>query len=184
MPDSAGKRESVEQDKRGSHSGPEGIAMYITACWVWWTGCSGCCGKTPKSRLKWLALLTQTDFQSPRSTSPRGQRACPGTGRECRVAPCAGSWRVRHYGRSGALDLGGTHWTCLGPPISFLFEMKTSLAPLASRLTRRVVTSWLLKARSWSERKGEQGTVICRFLLLGWGFNSLPSAGIYYNTLL
>lgn len=74
------------------------------------------------------------------------------------MAPCAGSERVTHGGRSGALDLGGGRRTRLGrPPLSSVFEMNTSATLLASRLARCAATSWLRKARAQQKRRPGTG---------------------------
>lgn len=104
-----------------------------------------------------LGPLTQTRFQSRRSKSPGGQRACPGTGRESVLRPALAPEGQNLWERSGALGLGGGLWTRLGRPHLSVFEMKTFATLLASRLTRCAVTSWLLKARAQQKRRPGTG---------------------------
>lgn len=113
-------------------------------------------------RLRRTLPLAQTRFQSPRPTHPVGRGRARGP---ARVPSCA--LGVTHRGRSGALDLG-ERWARLGRPRLSHFEMRASPAPQVSCLTRRVVTSWLLKARARRKRRGGRGAVICRCVTAYW----------------
>lgn len=120
-------------------------------------------GRLPSlSRLRRTLPLAQTRFQSPRPTHPVGRGRARGP---ARVPSCA--LGVTHRGRSGALDLG-ERWARLGRPRLSHFEMRASPAPQVSCLTRRVVTSWLLKARARRKRRGGRGAVICRCVTAYW----------------
>lgn len=133
------------------------------------------------SLLRSTLPLTQTHFQSPQSTSPRGQRACPGTWPESRVAPGAGCARVRHGGRSGAKERAGparaaTH-------ISPLRDENVS-CPISR--TRCSVNFFLGCLKKEPDGKGDGNwshSVFCRFLTACWAGVSASTGAQVFTTL-
>ena len=172
MPDSMGMPESNKKYVAShSHSRREVHVHYGELNVL--TGCSECCGKTPKFHPRKTLPLTQTRFQSPWSTSSRRQRARPWIRRtpvsQRGLGEAQARWRVRRPGHPRGRTLGTA-----GLPTSllFLWEVKTPATSVASRLTRCRVT-WLLKARP------ELGAIFVGFsLLCGLGFCPSPRRAV------
>lgn len=123
------------------------------------------------SLLRWTLPLTQTHFQSPQSTSPRGQRACPGTWPESRVAPGAGCARVRHGGRSGAKERAGP------ARATYISPLRDENVSCPISRTRCSVNFFLGCLKREPDGKGDGNwsqSFVSFSLLAGLGFQLLP----------
>lgn len=134
MPDSMGMPESNKKYVAShSHSRREVHVHYGELNVL--TGCSECCGKTPKFHPRKTLPLTQTRFQSPWSTSSRRQRARPWIQRtpvsQRGLGEAQARWRVRRPGHPRGED-AGHGWAAHLSPLSLRGENASNLSSLAS----------------------------------------------------